>query len=157
MAVVQVNGRSPNEPLPSKRDVWQSLWRGARQACPKCGEGSLFARYLTVEDRCPTCGEELYHQRADDAPPYFVTLLIGHLIIALVLIVEVTYQPAVWVHAIIWLPLTLALVLISLPPIKGALIGLQWALFMHGFDPNENTDEDPHIDYKVLIANEKHG
>jgi hypothetical protein len=43
----------------------------------------------------------------------------------------------------LWVPLTLILSLSLLRPIKGALIGLQWALYMHGFDPDAEDDTPP--------------
>jgi len=45
-----------------------------------------------------------------------------------------TYQPPYWVHAVLWLPLTLALTLLLIQPIKGAVIALQWRVGMHGFE-----------------------
>jgi uncharacterized protein (DUF983 family) len=117
------------------RDVVQSMWRGARCRCPACGEGRIFRAYLKVNDYCPECGEALYHQRADDAPPYVVIFIVGHIIIGLLLGVEKAFQPELWVHMVLWLPLTAILSLALLPPVKGALVGLQWAIKMHGFDP----------------------
>lgn len=121
------------------RAVLLSLWRGARQFCPACGRGALFHRYLKVADRCGTCGEELHHHRADDAPPYFTILLVGHFIVPLLLAVELAVQPAIWVHMLLWFPLTILLTLLLLPITKGAVVGLQWSLYMHGFDPGEHT------------------
>jgi uncharacterized protein (DUF983 family) len=48
--------------------------------------------------------------------------------------VERVYAPSDLVHTALWLPLASALSLALLQPIKGALVGLQWANFMHGFD-----------------------
>ena len=104
--------------------------------CPACGTGALYWRFLKVADACPKCGEELHHHRADDAPPYFTIVIVGHIVVGLVLAVEMAYRPPLWVHAALWMPLTVILALVLLPSIKGALIGLQWALRMHGFDPN---------------------
>jgi uncharacterized protein (DUF983 family) len=118
------------------RPVLRSLVRGARLKCPACGRGAIIWRYLKVADRCPRCGEELHHHRADDAPPYFTIVIVGHVVVSLVLAVEIAYHPPLWVHAALWLPLTVALALLLLPPVKGALVGLQWALRMHGFDPD---------------------
>lgn len=70
------------------RDLIQSLWRGLRQHCPNCGIGHLYTSYLKVVPVCQNCGEELHHHRADDAPPYFTILVVGHVIIPLVLLVE---------------------------------------------------------------------
>ncbi len=118
-----------------QRSVGSAIWRGLRGRCPHCGVGAMFPRYLKVADHCPACGEALYHHRADDAPPYAVILVLGHIIVPLLVLVEEFYRPAVWVHLVLWMPLTLVLSLILLPMMKGALIGLQWALRMHGFDP----------------------
>lgn len=115
------------------RSVTTAMLRGAAHHCPACGKGALFSRYLKVTDRCESCGTDLYHQRADDAPPYFTIFIVGHIVLFGVMIVEQMFAPPPWIQALIWMPLTLALCLILLPCIKGAIVGLQWALRMHGF------------------------
>jgi uncharacterized protein (DUF983 family) len=127
------------ETLP-KRDIKTSMLRGWLQKCPACGKGALYGKYLKVSDACPTCGEELHHQRADDAPPYFTMVVVGHVVVGGVLVLEQTYAPPSWVHLTLWLPLTVILSLALLPRVKGALIGLQWALRMHGFG---GTSDEP--------------
>lgn len=119
-----------------QRDPTLSMWRGFRLRCPQCGQGRIFRTFLKVADHCPVCGEAFHHHRADDAPPYFTILIVGHVIVAGLLAVEMKWHPAEWVHLVLWLPLTLALSLGLLPRIKGAIIGLQWATRMHGFDPD---------------------
>ncbi len=126
-----------------ERSVFASMLRGAKLKCPVCGTGALYRRYLKVSDACPHCGEELHHHRADDAPPYFTIVIVGHIVVSLVLLVEMTYRPPLWVHAALWTPLTLVLALGLLPSIKGALVGLQWALRMHGFDPDARDEIVP--------------
>jgi uncharacterized protein (DUF983 family) len=111
------------------------MMRGWRGLCPNCGEGRMFRAFLKVADHCPACGEALHHQRTDDAPAYFVILVVGHLIVPIVLAVETAYAPAYWIHAMLWLPLTIGLSLAILQPIKGTLVGLQWAMRMDGFNP----------------------
>lgn len=128
----------PYAALPAKirdRDVWQSLKRGALGKCPACGKGNIFNRYLKVNDRCPSCGEELFHHRADDAPPYVTILVVGHIVGTGMLATE-SFAPELPIlyHAIIWPVVTLGLSLWLLPVFKGALIALQWALRMHGFE-----------------------
>ncbi len=118
-----------------RRDLPRALLRGFARRCPNCGAGSLFRAYLKVRDVCPSCGEALYHHRTDDAPPYFTIVIVGHFIVGGVLALERAFAPPSWVHLALWLPLTLASCLWLLPRIKGALVGLQWALYMHGFDP----------------------
>lgn len=122
--------------MDSPRDKWQAVKRGFMGKCPHCGEGKMFHAYLKVAEACPSCGEELHHHRADDAPPYMTIFVVGHIIGAGMLIVEEHNDALpIWIHATVWPILTLALCLYFLPRIKGALIGLQWALKMHGFDP----------------------
>ena len=117
-----------------ERNSWQAMQRGMHQKCPACGEGSLYTSYLKVADACPKCGEELHHQRADDAPAYFTMFIIGHIVVGAVMTVESRFAPELWVHALIWPPILLGMSLFLLPRIKGVLIGLQWAKRMHGFD-----------------------
>ncbi len=109
------------------------MLRGMRLACPACGAGRLFRKYLKVADHCPSCGEAMHHQRADDAPAYFTMFVVCHIVVAGILTAEKALAPSVAVHLAIWLPLTIALSLTLLPAVKGALIGLQWALRIHGF------------------------
>ena len=130
------NESSHKEP----RDKVRSLTRGAREKCPSCGEGSLFSSYLKVADNCETCGEEFHHERSDDAAPYFTIIILGHLFVPLLLLVETQYAPAYWVYAAIGIPLVVALTLPILQRVKGAVVGLQWALYMHGFDPDGEPD-----------------
>lgn len=137
MTVVTSTGHSGAEPA---RPISQSMRRGSSGKCPACGEGALFTRYLKVADQCPSCAEELHHHRADDAPAYFNILIVGHFIVAGVMIVEDYFRPNYWVHALIWIPLTIGVSLWLLPRIKGALVGLQWALRMHGFGGPDAVD-----------------
>jgi uncharacterized protein (DUF983 family) len=125
---------------PAPRDIPRAMWHGLTGRCPKCGKGALFASYLKIADRCDVCGEELHHHRADDAPPYFTMLIVAHIVVGAVLCLERSFAPPSWVHLVIWLPVTLALCLLLLPRVKGVLVGLQWALGMHGFDPAAARD-----------------
>jgi uncharacterized protein (DUF983 family) len=121
--------------LQSPVTTWQAVMRGFRGRCPHCGEGKMFRAYLKVADECPACHEELHHQRADDFPAYLVIILVGHIVVPLVLHVETVFAPPTWVHIAIWMPVTIALCLAFLQPIKGAVVALQWATGMLGFEP----------------------
>lgn len=116
-----------------ERDAWTSLKRGWCQTCPACNKGQIYKSYLKVNDACPACGEELHHQRADDAPPYFTMLIVAHIVGGGILFMEQNYAPPEWVELVIWLPATVLISLWLLPRIKGALIAYQWANRMHGF------------------------
>jgi len=127
-------------PAKAPRKALPAIIRGLMNSCPCCGKGKLFSGFLTTVHTCNSCGEEIHHHRADDAPPYFTITIVGHIIIPAMLTVEVLYHPEIWIHMSLWIPLTLILSLGLLRPIKGALVGLQWALYMHGFDPEAGDD-----------------
>jgi uncharacterized protein (DUF983 family) len=119
--------------LEGPRATWPALVKGFAKTCPSCGRGRMFGKYLKVNAECPQCGTELHHHRADDAPPYFTIMVVGHIIVPGMLLLEQLAEPASWVHTVLWVPLTLVLSLLLLPKIKGALVGFQWAHRMHGF------------------------
>ena len=118
-----------------RRALWPAILNGMRLRCPHCGRGRLFRSYLKVADKCEACGEELFHHKADDMPPYLSILIVGHLIVGLMLHLEFSYDIAPWVYVATMVPAALILPLLMLPSIKGAVVGLQWANRMHGFDP----------------------
>jgi uncharacterized protein (DUF983 family) len=118
------------------RDLMLSLWRGFLGRCPSCGKGSLFRAFLKVADQCPVCNEHLHHHRADDMPAYLVIVVVGHIVVPVLLAVEKAFRPALLVHAVLWIPLTLVMSIALLPRVKGMVVGLQWTLRMHGFDGN---------------------
>lgn len=129
---------APLAPAQEDRDVWRSLGRGMRKVCPACGEGKIFGAYLKVNDSCPHCGEELHHQRADDAPPYATIFIVGHVVGTGMLLAETFWSDApIWLHALFWPTVALILSLWLLPIVKGGLIAHQWALRMHGFGGGE--------------------
>ena len=117
-----------------QRNLGLAVRRGLMERCPNCGKGRLFRAYLKVVDACPVCAEDLHYQRADDAPPYITMLIVGHIVVAGVLAAEEAWpQSPMWLGAIVWIWLTFVLSLLILPRVKGALVGYQWALRMHGF------------------------
>jgi uncharacterized protein (DUF983 family) len=117
-----------------KRDVWTAMKRGFRSRCPRCGEGKLFRAFLKVDNNCSVCGLDFTPHRADDLPAYLVIVIVGHLLVPIILWVETDYSPPVWLQLSIYLPFTLIASLLLLQPVKGAVVGMQWALRMHGFD-----------------------
>ena len=110
-----------------------ALWRGIKCRCPRCGVGRIFSRFTTVNDTCSHCGLDFSHHRADDAPPYIVIVIVGHIIAPLALYLERHYEPSLLTHFMMWVPLTIVLSLLLLPPAKGLVIAIQWANEMHGF------------------------
>ena len=99
---------------------------GIRGRCPRCGEGRLFAGFLTLNERCPACGLDFDFADAGDGPAVFVILIIGFVIAAGALLLELAYAPPVWLHAVLWPPLVLIFSLGLLRPMKGVMIAVQY-------------------------------
>lgn len=115
------------------RNTAGAIKRGLLGRCPQCGEGKLFKAYLKPVDACAQCGEEMFHHRADDFPPYLAIFIVGHIVVAGFMATDTWLVLESWQHLMIWIPVTIILSLALLQPLKGGVIGLQWALRMHGF------------------------
>ena len=109
-----------------------ALARGAMGRCPVCGQGKLFNGYLRLVDECSHCHAPLGRIRADDAPPYFTILIVGHVLVPIVFVVEKAWYPPMWLHMAIWLPLFAILSALFLRPIKGAVVAWMMRLGLTG-------------------------
>jgi uncharacterized protein (DUF983 family) len=127
-----------------RRPLLTAIKRGFLGRCPRCGQGRLFRSFVKTVDRCDRCGEEIHHHRADDLPAYLVVIIVGHIVVGAFMGVEATSTLSTWQHLAIWVPLTIILALVLLQPVKGAVVGLQWALYMHGFgDEVDKIEQHP--------------
>jgi uncharacterized protein (DUF983 family) len=134
---------TPEQAPAAKRDTWTAFKRGFRGRCPRCGEGKLFRAFLKVDDHCSVCHLDYTPHRADDLPAYLVIVIVGHFIVPMILWIETDFSPPVSLQLAVYLPLTLILSLALLQPVKGAVVGIQWALRMHGFDDNASDEISP--------------
>ena len=107
-----------------------ALRRGLLARCPACGDSPMFAGFLRVAAVCTVCGAPLGSFRADDAPPYFTILLVGHIIVPVMVFWEQLAPPPLWVEFAVLLPATLALTLLLIRPIKGATLAVMLRLGM---------------------------
>lgn len=130
-----------NEVAKAERPLWPAMKRGFSCRCPKCGTGRLFDKYLKVTQKCNNCHEDMHHHRADDLPAYLVVMIIGHIVVGGFMFAEMAYELAVWQHMLIWIPITAISSLLLLQPVKGTVVGLQWALKMHGFGEKPDYDD----------------
>jgi uncharacterized protein (DUF983 family) len=124
-----------------ERSLGRSISRGMRCRCPACGSGQLFRAWLKPVDECHACGEDLHHQRSDDLPPYISIMILGHVAVGGFMMTDTVLQIPMWAHFLIWIPITILVALLTIQPIKGGVIGLQWALKMHGF--SQSKSESP--------------
>jgi uncharacterized protein (DUF983 family) len=118
----------------SERSPTRAMVNGIRCKCPNYGDGDLYEGFIRVKDSCESCQQELFHHRADDLPPYLNILLVGHLVVGL-LMISMKYELfSMWTTTIGGSLLALVISIALMRPIKGLVVGLQWALRMHGFD-----------------------
>lgn len=94
--------------------------------CPCCGQGRLLQGFLTLRPRCEVCGLDYQFADAGDGPAVFVILIAGFIVVGCALMVELRYEPPLWVHALLWGPLILVTTLLPLRPMKGLLVALQY-------------------------------
>ena len=99
---------------------------GLAGRCPRCGQGKLFSGFLKVADRCSACGLDLSKADSADGPAFFIMLLVPALIIPIAMWVEFSYQPPLWLHALLWTPLIIGLSVALLRPLKGVMVALQF-------------------------------
>jgi uncharacterized protein (DUF983 family) len=125
-----------------KRNIAQAMKRGLFCRCPNCGQGKLFRKFLKSVDNCAVCNEDYTHHRADDLPAYLTIVLVGHIVVGGFMFTDLAIPMSNWAHLAIWTPLTLILALLFIQPIKGSVIGLQWAARMHGFGGHDPRPED---------------
>ena len=103
------------------------LVRAALQGrCPKCETGPMFDGWVRFAPRCRACGLEIAQYNVGDGPAAFLILIVGALVTALALIVQLKAHPPFWVHIILWVPLTLVLVILCLRASKAALLILEY-------------------------------
>lgn len=129
-----MTAQNTSERNTSERNTWQAMRRGFMHKCPACGDGQLFQSYAKSVDECAQCKTEMHHHRADDMPAYLVMFFWGKIVITAFVTTAIVYDPPAWVHYALWGPLMLIGALVLLPSMKGAVIGAQWGLKMHGFD-----------------------
>lgn len=103
------------------------LLAGLAGRCPNCGEGALFRGFLTVADRCDACGFDLARADSGDGPAVFVILIGGFIVAFAALFTEIAYRPPIWVHLVVFLPLTVVVCGGLLRPMKGLLLAAQFA------------------------------
>ena len=106
--------------------IWPSVLRGLRGRCPQCGEGRLFAGFLSLRPKCESCGLDYRFADSGDGPAVFVMFIVLIITMPLVFMVWALFEPPIWVHAILWPIVVIGLSLWLLRPAKGLMLGLQF-------------------------------
>ncbi len=92
--------------------------------CPLCGEAPLFSGYLALVEQCARCAQPWRASDTGDGPAVFVIFIVGAVVGALALWTEMHFAPPVWVHMVMWLPLTVLLSAALLRFGKALLVGV---------------------------------
>lgn len=100
---------------------------GLRCMCPRCGRGRLFKGFLKVRPECEACHLDFAFIDSGDGPAFFVMSIVGVVVVGLAMWVEFTFEPPIWLHMLLWLPLTFVLSLAMVRPAKGLMIAVQFA------------------------------
>lgn len=103
-------------------------WWGAALACrcPRCGQGRLYDGVLAIRPACESCGLDLRAADTGDGAAALVILVLGFIVVGLAFWVEFRFEPPLWLHAILWPVVTLALALPMIRVLKAALVALQF-------------------------------
>lgn len=123
-AMVDPQTSPPRVELPASAP--ETLLRGLRGCCPRCGEASLFRKWLKPVDTCPNCAQDWSVQQADDFPAYIGIFVVGHLLAPIVIMMISTFGMSAWLTLAIILPVSVVMLIAMLQPVKGAVIGMLW-------------------------------
>jgi uncharacterized protein (DUF983 family) len=99
---------------------------GIRGLCPRCGQGKLFDGFLKVKPACASCDLDYRFADSGDGPVVFVILIVGFIVVGAALWAEVNFNPPLWLHFILWIPLAVIFSLGLTRMLKGILINLQY-------------------------------
>ncbi len=115
----------PDVPLPVVAPV-PLFVAGTRGLCPRCGEPTVYAGLIKFADRCSACGLNFAEINVDDGPAAFLTLIIGAVVVGAAVILQVAYDPPVWLQMLIWVPVSAAAVVACLRVAKGVLLTIEY-------------------------------
>jgi uncharacterized protein (DUF983 family) len=99
---------------------------GLKGKCPRCGRGHLFRNFIDIPPACDACGLDYSFSDSGDGPAVFVILIAGFVVLGFALWLEFTYEPPMWVHIVVSLPLLIVVCGGLLRVLKDVLICLQY-------------------------------
>jgi uncharacterized protein (DUF983 family) len=93
--------------------------------CPRCGERTLFAGPVAFAPHCRACGLDFDSFNVGDGPAAFLILIVGAILCAGAIAVELLFEPPFWVH-LVWIPVGAALTIGGLRVAKALLIAREF-------------------------------
>jgi uncharacterized protein (DUF983 family) len=104
-------------------DAAQAALRGL---CPRCGAPGLFDGIVRFVERCPRCGLDFTQSNVGDGPAAFLIMIVGGVVTGLATWLQISAEPPLWVHLIVWPLVTAPLVVGLLRVAKGALLVIEF-------------------------------
>lgn len=99
---------------------------GVRGLCPRCGQGSVFQGFLKLKPRCEVCGLNLAFADPADGPAFFSSMVMSFPVLGFIWWLDAHYEPSLYVHLLISLPMLLLACILPLRPLKGWLVASQY-------------------------------
>ncbi len=115
-----------NDEAPDHHQVAPLIQVALAARYPRCGRGPLFNGFLTVADSCSVCHLGFVGHDTGDGPAFFIMLPLCIIVAVLALYVDMTFAPPLWLHGLIWPPLIIGFVGLTLRPVKALMIALQY-------------------------------
>ena len=94
--------------------------------CPRCGNRTLFASLAGFAPKCRACGLDFAGFNVGDGPAAFLIFIVGGIVVALAILLQLKAAPPWWVHVLLWVPLTAFLTVALLRFGKGLLLSLEY-------------------------------
>ena len=104
-------------------DTAQAALRGL---CPRCSAPGLFTGVISFAPACRNCALDYTQFNVGDGPAAFLIMIVGAIVTIAAIIVELKFGPPFWVHILLWIPVTAALVVGLLRIAKGVLLVLEY-------------------------------
>jgi uncharacterized protein (DUF983 family) len=93
--------------------------------CPRCGAATLFDGWVRFAPKCRSCGLDFAGFNIGDGPAAFLILIVGAVVTAAAIALELAAEPAFWLH-LIWIPVAAALTIGGLRVAKAWLLGQEY-------------------------------
>lgn len=95
--------------------------------CPLCRKGKLYRPWtVSVVEKCDVCDAPLGAHDIGDGAAVFVMFILCFSLVPLAWIFELMVEPPLWVHAVLWTAVGLAVIAALLPATKAYIIMLEW-------------------------------
>jgi uncharacterized protein (DUF983 family) len=98
----------------------------ARGLCPRCGNPTLFSGLAAFAPKCRACGLDFAGFDVGDGPAAFLIFIVGGIVVALAIALELSAAPPWWLHVVLWVPLTAVLTVGLLRLMKALLLTFEY-------------------------------